>query len=315
MDSLLSSFDYTFEESRKLFEKTTLIHNDQNLQGFISDIGMSSGDYLNFQIPDNLVVIGDLHGDFTSLKKIMNKITYEEYLKTESNILIFLGDYVDRGKYSLEVLLSLCGIKSQFPNNMFMLRGNHEAYHRFPFSAFDFLSDLHKKFGSSAQTLYSNTIIPFFDSLSSICEINGFGLLVHGGLPIIEDVEFFKNYKFRLSDMKSDEELLEEFLWNDPREFTDRNWQASNRGLGKYFGINITKNWLNHTNTKLIIRGHEPCMGYKFNHENKVLTLFSSKDPYPKFESAYLQISKKQIESLNLTADIKKFVHGVEDVF
>jgi protein phosphatase len=76
MDSLLSSFDYTFEESRKLFEKTTLIHNDQNLQGFISDIGMSSGDYLNFQIPDNLVVIGDLHGDFTSLKKIMNKITY-----------------------------------------------------------------------------------------------------------------------------------------------------------------------------------------------------------------------------------------------
>lgn len=311
MDDLLSVFDRTLEESKKLFEKITLIHNDQNLQGFISDIGMSSGDYLNFQIPDNLVVVGDLHGDFTSLKKIMNKINYKEYLKAESNILIFLGDYVDRGKYSLEVLLSLCEIKSLFPNNMFMLRGNHEAYHRFPFSAFDFPKDLQNKFGDSGQILYSNTIVPFFDSLSCICEINEFGFLVHGGLPIIEEPEFFRNYKFRLSDMKSDEELLEEILWNDPREFTDRNWQVSNRGLGKYFGINITKNWLNHTNTKLIIRGHEPCMGYKFNHENTVMTLFSSKDPYPKFESAYLGISKKQMEAPNLTLDIKEFIHGI----
>jgi diadenosine tetraphosphatase ApaH/serine/threonine PP2A family protein phosphatase len=311
MDDLLSVFDYTLEESRRLIDKITLIHYDQKLQGFISDIGMSSGDYLNFHIPDNLVVVGDLHGDFTSLKKIMNKINYIEYLRAESNLLIFLGDYVDRGKYSLEVLLYLCRIKSLFPNNMFMLRGNHEAHHRFPFSAFDFPTDLQNKFGGSAQTLYLNTIVPFFDSLSGICEINGFSLLVHGGLPIIEEMEFFRNYKFRLSDMKSEEGLLEEILWNDPREFTDRNWHVSNRGLGKYFGINITKNWLNHTNTKLIIRGHEPCMGYKFNHDNKVMTLFSSKEPYPKFESAYLEISKKQMEALNLTLDIKEFVHGI----
>jgi len=311
MDNLFSVFDYTLEESRALIEKITSIHNDQKLQGFFSNIGMSSGDYLNFQIPDNLVVVGDLHGDFTSLKKIMNKINYEDYLKTESNILIFLGDYIDRGKYSMEVMLLLCGIKSSFPNNMFMLRGNHEAYHRFPFSAFDFLRDLQNKFDDSGETLYKNTMVPFFDSLSGICEINGFSLLVHGGLPVVKDMEFFRNYKFRLSDMKSDDRLLEEILWNDPREFTDRDWQASNRGLGKYFGINITKNWLNHTNTKLIIRGHEPCMGYKFNHDNKVMTLFSSKDPYPKFGSSYLEISKKQMEALELTLGIKEFVHGI----
>ncbi|MBA2266989.1 MAG: serine/threonine protein phosphatase [Nitrosopumilus sp.] len=311
MDNLFSVFDYTLEESRELIEKITSIHNDQKLRGFFSNIGMSSGDYLNFQMPDNLVVVGDLHGDFTSLKKIMNKINYEDYLKTESNILIFLGDYIDRGKYSMEVMLLLCGIKTSFPNNMFMLRGNHEAYHRFPFSAFDFLRDLQNKFDDSGETLYTNTMVPFFDSLFGICEINGFSLLVHGGLPVVEDMEFFRNYKFRLSDMKSDDGLLEEILWNDPREFTDRDWQASNRGLGKYFGINITKNWLNHTNTKLIIRGHEPCMGYKFNHDNKVMTLFSSKDPYPKFESSYLKISKKQMEALELTLDLKEFVHGI----
>ena len=311
MEDLFSVFDYTLEESIQLVEKITSIHNNQKFQGFFSDVGMSSGDYLNFQIPDNLVVVGDLHGDFTSLKKIMDKINYYEYLKSESNILIFLGDYIDRGKYSLEVLLLLCSIKSIFPTNMFMLRGNHEAYHRFPFSSFDFPRELQNKYDGHGKTLYTNTMIPFFDSLSSICEINGFCLLVHGGLPVIQDKEFFRNYKFRISDMKTDGELLEEILWNDPRELTDRDWQISNRGLGKYFGINTTMNWINHTNTKLIIRGHEPCMGYKFNHDNRVMTLFSSKDPYPKFQSSYLEISKKQIESLELTLDIKEFVRGI----
>jgi hypothetical protein len=308
MEDLFSVFDYTLEESRQLVEKITSIHKDQKFHGFFSDVGMISGDYLNLQIPDNLVVVGDLHGDFTSLKKIMYKINYYEYLKSESNILIFLGDYIDRGKYSLEVLLFLCSIKSMFPTNIFMLRGNHEAYHRFPFSSFDFLKDLQNKFDDSGKTLYINTMIPFFDSLSGICEINGFSLLVHGGVPVIQDNEFLRNYKFRMSNMNSDQELLQEILWNDPREFTDREWQVSNRGLGKYFGINTTMNWINHTKTKLIIRGHEPCMGYKFNHNNRVLTLFSSKDPYPKFESSYLEISKKQMEALELTLDIKEFV-------
>jgi hypothetical protein len=308
MEDLFSVFDYTLQQCRQLVEKITSIHKDQKFHGFFSDVGMISGDYLNFQIPDNLVVVGDLHGDFTSLKKIMYKINYYEYLKSESNILIFLGDYIDRGKYSLEVLLFLCSIKSMFPTNIFMLRGNHEAYHRFPFSSFDFLNDLQNKFDDSGKTLYIDTMIPFFDSLSGICEINGFSLLVHGGVPVIQDNEFLRNYKFRMSNMNSDQELFQEILWNDPREFTDREWQVSNRGLGKYFGINTTMNWINHTKTKLIIRGHEPCMGYKFNHNNRVLTLFSSKDPYPKFESSYLEISKKQMEALELTLDIKEFV-------
>ena len=105
MEDLFSVFDYTLEESTQLVEKITSIHNNQKFHGFFSHVGMSSGDYLNFQIPDNLVVVGDLHGDFTSLKKIMYKIDYYAYLKSESNILIFLGDYIDRGKYSLEGII------------------------------------------------------------------------------------------------------------------------------------------------------------------------------------------------------------------
>ena len=63
-----------------------------------------SGDYVNFQLPQKLVVVGDLHGDLDSLRRILSRIDYENYLKEEENILVFLGDYIDWGSFSLEVL-------------------------------------------------------------------------------------------------------------------------------------------------------------------------------------------------------------------
>ena len=283
------------DEARNLVHVITTLHNDQKLQGFISSIGMASGDYLHFQIPENLVVVGDIHGDFVSLQKILSEINWETYLESEENILIFLGDYVDRGKYSFEVLLVLCKLKSLFPNNVFLLRGNHEAYHHFPFSSFTFLEELKFRFGSKGEQFYLDNIIPFFDSMFGFCEIDSFALLLHGGLPVVEDLKFFENYKFRLSNMTSEKNLLEQILWNDPRELVENNWQYSNRGLGRYFGMKITDFWLNHTRCKFVIRGHEPCKGFKTNHQGKITTLFSSKQPYPKFESAYLKMSNDDI--------------------
>ena len=99
------------DDCMNIINKTTSIHENQRFQGFFSDIGMISGHYINFQTPENLVVVGDIHGDFFTLEKIMDTIDFSDYLKNESNLLIFLGDYIDRGKYSLEVLLFLCKSK------------------------------------------------------------------------------------------------------------------------------------------------------------------------------------------------------------
>ena len=309
MNDLFEIYDLSLDESRRLVHNTTILHIDQKLQGFFSSIGMASGDYLHFQIPENLVVVGDIHGDIVSLQKILNEFRWEDFLSSEENILIFLGDYVDRGQYSTEVLLCLCKLKSRFPNNVFLLRGNHEAYHHFPFSSFSLPGELRTKFGNKGVEFYSENVKPFFDSMFGFCEIDSFALLLHGGLPVVEDLKFFENYKFHLSNLLSQKELMAQILWNDPRELAESNWQVSNRGLGKYFGKNITDLWLDQTGCKFVIRGHEPCKGFRTDHQEKILTLFSSKQPYPKFEAALLMMSRNDILKVNNTTfKIEAFV-------
>jgi protein phosphatase len=304
--------DISFEYIKHTLSEARKILDEHKLQGFFSSIGMASGDYVNLQLPRNLIVVGDLHGDSDSLTKILDKISYKNYLRNEENILIFLGDYVDRGKFSLEVLLTLCNIKIEFPLNVLLLRGNHEAYHNFPFSSFTFASELNSKFGNDGKIIYSNFVVPLFDSLTLVCEIESFAILIHGGLPVIMDKGFFDNYRFHLSDVSQNMSLLEELLWNDPRELEGSRWYPSNRGLGKYFGENITNEWFNKLKCGFLIRGHEPCKGYKTNHNSKVMTIFSSKEPYPKFESGYLDVSYdnmlKCIKQKSLLSNFVKIV-------
>jgi predicted phosphodiesterase len=294
----LSIFDYGINDCINLFNKTALLHENQQLQGFFSNLGLASGQYLHFEMPDNLVVVGDIHGDLHSLQKILQKIDYLEYLRNEANLLIFLGDYIDRGKFSLEVLILLCQLKNMFPNNLFLLRGNHESFQHFRFSAYDFYTKIINKFGEGARLLHDKCISNLFDSFSVFCEIQDFSILLHGGLPIVGD-DFFRNYKFNLSNVLEKKSLLEELLWNDPRELSPGiTWTNSNRGLGKYFSKYITNLWLSNTNCKYVFRGHEPCKGYRLMHDNKIVTIFSSKDPYPAFESSFLGLSKKDIKDL-----------------
>jgi protein phosphatase len=310
---MFSVFDYSANNCIKIIEKATLIHLDQKAQSFHPNIGNIFKDYIYFNVPENLVVIGDIHGDFFTLKKIMEKIDFISYLKNPSNLIIFLGDYIDRGKYSIEVLLFLCKLKSEFPNNVFMLRGNHEAYRYFPFSSYDLYHKLLDRFGNSVDIIYNSYILPFFESLFLTCEISNFSFLAHGGFPIIEDDNFFKNYKIYLSDVVNNKALLEEILWNDPRNLpSEKSWVHSNRGLGKYFGSIITKLWLSNTGCKFLFRGHEPCDGYKLIHDNKVLTIFSSKEPYPKFNSSFLKLSKQDIADINNDGSLLvKFIYFV----
>lgn len=305
--------DYdSLEATKQILNDARQIQDEHRLQGFFSSIGMASGDYINLQLPQNLTVVGDLHGDLSSLTKILHRIDYKNYLKEEENVLLFLGDYVDRGEFSLEVLLTLCRLKTEFPLNVILLRGNHEAYHNFPFSSFTFASELNRKFGNDGKDLYSNLVVPLFDSMTVVCEIESFAIAIHGGLPVIEDIKFFENHRFHLSDLSKNGPLLEDLLWNDPRELAGVSWQPSNRGLGKYFGEDITNHWFGKLNCHFLIRGHEPCKGFKTNHNSKVLTIFSSKEPYPKFESGYLEISNndmiKCIEQKSLLSSFVKLV-------
>jgi protein phosphatase len=125
-------------------------------------------------------------------------------------------------------------------------------------------------------------------------------LLVHGGLPTQEAVaEDFREWISSAHESQVRSSVLEEILWNDPRQ-TDENkgQERSTRGLGRYFGPSVTRTWLKATGTKAVIRGHEPCQGFRLDHDNMIMTLFSCTDLYPNSSAAYVMLNATQLDTI-----------------
>ncbi|MGI0092595.1 MAG: metallophosphoesterase family protein, partial [Nitrosotalea sp.] len=264
-------------------------------------------DCLWMKIPENLVIIGDIHGDIESLHKILDEINFEIFLTNKNNKLVFLGDYIDRGSNSIAVLYTICKIKQTYPNSVVLMRGNHEASEEFPFQSYDLPQSIEKYFGSNEASKIHSQVLEFFRLLTVMVIIENHLLMVHGGLPVYVN-EPMKEMCFPSSKNKT-LLLLEELLWNDPRIIdSNTNWEISRRPYGKHFGIAITQKWLDITQTKVVVRGHEPCMGYRIDHNQMILTLFSCKEPYPKFETGYLYIKNNELSSIKNALELSRHV-------
>ncbi|MGA9149909.1 MAG: metallophosphoesterase family protein [Candidatus Nitrosopolaris sp.] len=265
------------------------------------------------RIPEKLILVGDIHGDLQSLLWTLKEINFDRLLRNPHNKLIFLGDYVDRGSNSIDVLYVVCFLKQKFPDSVVLMRGNHEAPMEFPFSSHDLPLELARRYGREiAKSIYVNNILPLFQSLSLIVLIPKQLLIVHGGLPTAVFIP--KSSEDRLGSCgvgSAAKNLLissmEEILWNDPIEHISKglDWEYSRRGYGKHFGITVTRKWLNATGSKVVIRGHEPCQGFKVNHQGTILTLFSCNESYPGFQAAYLKITREQLQNVN---DVGEFI-------
>lgn len=262
------------------------------------------------KIPENLVIIGDIHGDIKSLHKILDEINFEVFLANKNNKLVFLGDYIDRGSSSVEVLYTICKIKQTYPDSVVLMRGNHEASEEFPFQSYDLPQSIEKYFGSSESNKIHSLMLELFRFLTVMTIIENHLLIVHGGLPVhvnesIKEIGSPSNKNKTLL-------LLEEILWNDPRIInSSANWEISRRPYGKHFGSSITQKWLDTTQTKVLVRGHEPCMGYRVDHDEMILTLFSCKESYPKFEAGYLYIKNNELSSIKNASELSKHVRKI----
>jgi protein phosphatase len=246
------------------------------------------GRLVNLKSKGEAIVVGDLHGDLESLFKILKATKFiEKTRRGEECHLIFLGDYGDRGIYSPEVYYVVLKLKRAFPENVVLMRGNHEGPDDLLAYPHDLPNHLYMKFGENSSKAYAG-LRKLFDSLHNAVVIEKRYILLHGGVPTqaktVDDLAF-AHEKHPL------ETHLEEILWSDPWEGL-RGVRASPRGAGRLFGESETKTFLRMLDVKILIRGHEPCAnGFKINHNGKVLTLFSRKgSPYFNEKGAYLQL-------------------------
>lgn len=290
-------------------ETIKVLESERNTGG-VSDYSIR-GSLVELQVSGSLVVIGDVHGDMESLRSILYDVDYQRFLSGDGNKMIFLGDYIDRGSNSIGVLRIVLYLKRRYPSSVVLLCGNHEAIDRYYCTSHTLPAELSSSFGEMAGVIYDKLFF-LFRLLPKVTIIKNQLLFIHGGIPTsIDDNKF---YDVVTSEGDLDEMVQEELLWNDPRSDIPDNldWIKSRRGFGRHFGPNITKRCLASIKTKVLIRSHEPCHGFKIDHDGMVLTLFSTKEAYQKFDAAYLLVTKQELESVENADHLARYVKKIK---
>jgi protein phosphatase len=296
------------DEFDAVIDHTTRLMTAQRSSGTIAG-GTVSGTLLEISDVGNLVIVSDLHGDYECFSQILNEINYASFLLDARNKMVFLGDYVDRGSNSVGVLYSVCQLKLAYPDSIVLMRGNHEAPAEFPFASHDFPFQLVERFGESAGRAIYRKTLQLFKELVVAAIVGNRVLLVHGGLPTEQALSNYRALLSTAQENHMNNSVLEEVLWNDPRKINSiAGWENSRRGIGRHFGEDITKKWLEISGTRCVVRGHEPCPGFRIDHAGKILTLFSCQKPYPSFKAAYLSIPGTNLQNLRDARDLVPFV-------
>ncbi|KAK8895001.1 hypothetical protein M9Y10_023443 [Tritrichomonas musculus] len=217
----------------------------------------------------NFKVIGDIHGNLPALIRFFNKYGYPPH-----SYFLFLGDYVDRGSNSVEVLLLLYSLKILFPNHIYLLRGNHECESLT--TQYEFRKECETAF--SKKVYYK--IIESFNSLPIAAILNKDIFCVHGGIsPSLKS----RNDLFLLvkkTDKEPTSGVVGDLLWSDFEEFTE-GFETSERGCGYVCGKDAVANFLKNCGFSLILRSHQECdQGYlwPFGKDGHCLTIFGCPD-------------------------------------
>ena len=213
-------------------------------------------------------VVGDLHGNFEAAKFVVNA-----WGEDAQGLLIFLGDYVDRGDQQLETINFMLVLKLLYPEGVYLLRGNHETPQVNSYYGFSHVCG--QTFGERAKRMYNEYNI-LFSYFSAAFLVSQEIFLVHGGIPRgLPSLEYINTLE--KGDLNAENDILGQMLWNDPtskyREFVT-NWK---RGIHYEFGEKVFSDFLERTGVKMVIRGHEVFpAGYKYFFGDRLLSLFSS---------------------------------------
>jgi len=238
----------------------------------------------------SLAIAGDVHGQYEDLLRIFDKMGYPP----QTNYL-FLGDYVDRGKRSLETILLLFAYKIKYPENFFLLRGNHECASIN--KVYGFFDECKRRCNLKIWKAFTDV----FNCLPISAVVAGKIFCVHGGLsPDLVEYEDVTRIQ-RPTDVP-DNGLLNDLLWSDPSE-TAYEWEESERGVSYCFGKRIVKRFLDRNDLDLVCRAHMIVEdGFEFFGNRSLVTVFSAPNYCGEFDNngAIMSVDKDLLCSFEI---------------
>ena len=261
-----------------------------------------------------LKIYGNINGQMGDMMKLFEHfgVPCDEHLQgdIEGFTYLFLGDYVDLGKYSVEVMCLLLALKLRYPDGVYLLRGHHED--RGVNRVFGFGEECARKFNEDIDDKDSvffrmNRV---FDLLPLAAVVEDRILCVHGGIgttmKYISDIETLEKPVIITPNINNNpkDQLVLDLLYSDPvdnegetnnKPNPDRNFLYSNI---KKFGVERLRTFINDNNLSYIIRSHECCRdGFERFSNDSLITVFSAMDYCGKGgNAAAVLIVKKNFE-------------------
>ncbi len=227
---------------------------------------------LELEAPLN--ICGDIHGQYYDLIRLFEYGGYPP----KSNYL-FLGDYVDRGKQNLESICLLLSYKIKYPENFFILRGNHESdsINRI----YGFYEECKRRYNVKMWKVFTNC----FNCLPIAALIEDRILCMHGGLsPDLTSLDQIR--KIHRPTAVPDNGILCDLLWSDP-EKEIIGWGENERGVSFTFGSDILRAFLKSQDLDLICRAHQVVEdGYEFFCNKRLVTVFSAPNYCDEFDNS-----------------------------
>ncbi|GMI13122.1 hypothetical protein TrLO_g9176 [Triparma laevis f. longispina] len=219
-------------------------------------------------------VCGDTHGQFYDLLRLFETGGFPP----EGNY-IFMGDYVDRAKQSIETISLLLCYKIKYPDQFFLLRGNHEcaSLNRI----YGFYDECKRRYSVKLWRIFADS----FNCMPVAGCIEDKILCMHGGLsPDLERLGQILEIP-RPTDVP-DEGLLCDLLWADP-DPTISGWGRNARGVSYTFGHDVVDEFLETHDLDLICRAHQVVEdGYEFQANRSLVTIFSVPNYCGEFDNA-----------------------------
>ncbi|WVQ83409.1 hypothetical protein IAT38_005550 [Cryptococcus sp. DSM 104549] len=233
-------------------------------------------------------IIGDTHGQFFDVVNLFSLTTRP----SENHYMIFNGDLVDRGSWSVEVALTVFAYKWLYPEYVFINRGNHETNDMN--KVYGFEGECKAKLGEMTFKLFADvfTSLPLATLVTAslppaspksegsqpaiLHDGHRRFFVCHGGPPVSKDgVTLEEVAKIdRFGRQPGQEGIMCEMLWTDPQEPTGRG--PSKRGVGLGFGPDVTRRWCELNSITAVVRSHEVrADGYAVEHDGLCITVFS----------------------------------------